>query len=83
MNKTFNAIVTPLLFREVDVGRKVIGSLRAVAGCGHLTHVRKLSVVYGINADGYHDIVRQMLPKMPLLESFTYVFKHRFGVINQ
>ena len=74
-SRTFDAAVAPFLFYEINVGKKGIQSLRAVAESGHLRHVRKLSVEYGYlaNEDDYQEVVQQMLPKLPLLESFTYV----------
>lgn len=79
-NKTFNTVVTPLLYLELDIGKKGTQSLRTVAGSEYnLIHVKRLSVEGGMNDDEYHEIVRQMLPKMPSLESFTYVYARRFA----
>lgn len=74
VNRTFANAVTPFLFYECTIGRRNVERLYPLAYCEHLGHVRKLNIQHGQDDETVRLIVKEMLlPKMPRLESFSYV----------
>jgi hypothetical protein len=76
VNKTFNAAVTPFLYRELTIGgSKAKLDAACLAMTKHRRYIRGVSVIRckSLGDLYYQGIVERILPGMPLLESFTQV----------
>jgi hypothetical protein len=76
VNKTFNAAVSPFLYRELAIGgSKAKLDAVCLAMKRHRRYIKGVSVSRCKNLSDlyYQEIVERILPGMPLLESFTQV----------
>ncbi|KAL2256225.1 hypothetical protein VTK26DRAFT_1969 [Humicola hyalothermophila] len=67
INKTWNGAVTPILLREVHVGKP--GQLLGLSSSKSLYYVSSFSLTSGVEGD--NELLRKILPHMPQLESFS------------
>lgn len=71
VNKLFDALLSPILFREVDKSRR--SQLCHVLVCPHVRHIRRICFT-GLDSNGCDEnfLVQDLLLRMPQLEGFIW-----------